>query len=75
MHASQMSDYEREMVWCREREREREYSYSPRVTAEEPGRVLGAEGVPWAVWEDRGLDSRGEQRGQVRCESEGKAGS
>lgn len=45
------------------------------MTAEEPGRVLGVGGAPWAEQEGRGSDSRGEQRGQARCVSGGKAGS
>lgn len=39
---------EREFKTWGER-REREKSYSPRVTAEEPGRVLGEGGAPLAV--------------------------
>lgn len=69
MHASKMTQRERV------HKRERDKSYSSRVTAEEPGGVLGVGRVPLAVKEGRGLDSRGEQRGQARCESGGKAGS
>lgn len=41
----EMSDKEKKCKMYGERER----SYSPRVTAEEPGGVLGVGGAPWAV--------------------------